>query len=433
MFTVALCVLSLVASCHGYRLIDEEDGVVDYTGYKTIRVDLSGSAGAAAVVREWMDEERVDVLNEGIGDEADLLVGPNEWESVTCELEKLSAPYEILSEDVVGDVESERVQLLSAVPGVFDFKNYYATKYMHAHLDTLVTRHPGKAETFSLGQSYQGRDMKAIRISNNVASSGNKPIIWVDGGIHAREWVSSATVMYIINSLLGEVEPSLQNKFNSLMNKYQFVILPMSNPDGYEYSRTSNRFWRKTRRPSGCKWGYETNGRCTYGKCYGVDPNRNWDIDFGRQGVSRNPCSDVYPGKSAFTEKNTQAMSSWLGRHASQIDLYLSFHSYSQLFLKPVGYDRNPPVDAAMHNAAGSAVVNAIYGTHGKVYKNIRSVELYPTSGSSQDWIYSKGVKNAYTIELRDTGRHGFQLPASQIIPTGEENIRGFLALLETL
>ena len=94
MITVVLCVLSLVASCHGYRLV-EEDGVVDYTGFKTIRVDLSGSAGAAAVVREWVDEERVDVLNEGIGNEADLLVGPTEWESITGELENLGALYEV--------------------------------------------------------------------------------------------------------------------------------------------------------------------------------------------------------------------------------------------------------------------------------------------------------------------------------------------------
>ena len=89
-------------------------------------------------------------------------------------------------------------------------------RYMHAHLDALVARHPDKAETFSLGKSYQGRDMKAIRISANVGSSSSKPIIWVDGGIHAREWISSATVMYIANSLLGEVEPSLQSKVRIL-------------------------------------------------------------------------------------------------------------------------------------------------------------------------------------------------------------------------
>ena len=96
---------------------------------------------------------------------------------------------------------------------------------MHAHLDALVTRYPGKAVTFSLGQTYQGRDMKAIRISNNVASSGSKPIIWVDGGIHAREWVSSATVMYIVNSLLGEVEPSLQGKVSGIFTCHRSIHL----------------------------------------------------------------------------------------------------------------------------------------------------------------------------------------------------------------
>ena len=84
-----VCVAALASS---YPLV--EDGVVDYAGYRTIRVDLSG-AGAAAVVREWVDEERVDILNEGVGDEADLLVAPSEWEAVIGQLENLAAPYEV--------------------------------------------------------------------------------------------------------------------------------------------------------------------------------------------------------------------------------------------------------------------------------------------------------------------------------------------------
>ena len=65
-----------------------------------------------------------------------------------------------MSEDVGADIEEERQELLKAVPGVFDFRNYYAVKYQHAHLDALVARHPDKAETFSIGKSYEGREMK---------------------------------------------------------------------------------------------------------------------------------------------------------------------------------------------------------------------------------------------------------------------------------
>lgn len=428
-----LLLLALAGSSLGFTLQDVDDIPVDYSGYKTLRVTL-GSDEAAKEIQLMAETETISIMDEGLGKEVDILVSPQVYQEVVDSIKEAGSTFQVLSEDVGADIEEEKEELLRAVPGVFDFKNYYAVKYQHAHLDALVERHPDQAETFSIGQSYEGREMKVIRISNDLANSGNKPIIWVDGGIHAREWISSHTVMYIANTLLSEIDTGLSSQVTKLLDMYQFVILPMSNPDGYEYSRTRNRMWRKTRRPSGCKYGYtRPDGSCYYGRCFGIDPNRNFDADFGRQGVSSNPCSDVYPGKEAFSEKNTQAMRDYLLKHASNIKLYLSFHSYSQLFLKPVGFDRRPPKDAAIHEAAGKAAVNAIYNTHGVSYRNLRSVELYPTSGSSGDWIYLQGVTNSYTIELRDTGRYGFRLPTSQIIPTGEENVRGFIALVNTL
>ncbi|KAL5256756.1 hypothetical protein ACHWQZ_G011875 [Mnemiopsis leidyi] len=423
--------LLLLVGTGAFRLPD--DMPVDYSGYKTLRIALESNK-LKDLVALMVENEVVSIMDEGLGDEIDILVSGLEYPGLLDSLTSAGASYQILSEDVGADIEEEKQELLRAVPGVFDFNNYYAVKYQHSHIDALVARHPDQAETFSIGQTYEGREMKVIRISNDLANADNKPMIWVDGGIHAREWISSHTVLYIANALLSEIETGLKSQVNAMLDKYQFVILPMSNPDGYEYSRTHNRMWRKTRRPSGCKYGYtRPDGSCYYGQCYGIDPNRNFDADFGKKGVSSNPCSDVYPGKQAFSEKNTQAMRDFLLKHKSNLALYLSFHSYSQLFLKPIGFDINPPKDSAVHDAAGAAAVNAIYQTHGMAYKNIRSVELYPTSGSSADWIYLEGVTNAYTIELRDTGRYGFRLPTSQIIPTGEENIRGFIALVNTL
>lgn len=43
-------------------------------------------------------------------------------------------------------------------------------------------------------------------------------------------------------------------------------------------------------------------------------------------------------------------------------------------------------------------------------------------AGSSIDWVKGAvGVKYAFTLELRDSGRYGFLLPASQILPSGKE------------
>ena len=63
-----------------------------------------------------------------------------------------------------------------------------------------------------------------------------KPVVWIDGGIHAREWISPASVMYIVHELLEKSGHHL-----SMLTKYDFYIMPMMNPDGYEYTHTADR------------------------------------------------------------------------------------------------------------------------------------------------------------------------------------------------
>lgn len=65
------------------------------------------------------------------------------------------------------------------------------------------------------------------------ADNPEKPVILIDGGIHAREWISPAVVVYIINQLV-------ENKENHyLIENISWYIVPVLNPDGYEYSRSS--------------------------------------------------------------------------------------------------------------------------------------------------------------------------------------------------
>ena len=66
--------------------------------------------------------------------------------------------------------------------------------------------------------------------------------MWIDGGIHAREWISPATVLWTLKELVeGEDEDS------ELIKNLDWYILPVHNPDGYAYSREWDRLWRKTR------------------------------------------------------------------------------------------------------------------------------------------------------------------------------------------
>lgn len=83
----------------------------------------------------------------------------------------------------------------------------------------------------TIGTSLEARDMIFARISSNY--SAQNPIILIDGGIHAREWIAPAAVLYIIQELV-------ENPANrAILQNVDFYILPVLNPDGYEYSRTN--------------------------------------------------------------------------------------------------------------------------------------------------------------------------------------------------
>ena len=76
-----------------------------------------------------------------------------------------------------------------------------------------------------------------------------------DGGIHAREWISPATVSGILRDILDNTNTT----FSSLLNSLDIYLLPLLNPDGYEYSRTKDRLWRKVTTQTGLLSTQQTN------------------------------------------------------------------------------------------------------------------------------------------------------------------------------
>jgi len=233
-----------------------------------------------------------------------------------------------------------------------------------------------------------------------------------EGGQHAREWIGHATVAYITEQLLSQYATNPIVK--AILDEIQFVIVPVVNVDGYVFTWGSNRLWRKNR-------------RANTGGSFGVDLNRNWDDHWGGEGSSSNPTSDTYHGTAPFSEPETKAVSVYYqqnGPYAGAID----YHSYSQLILRPYGWTTQLPPNDAESKLVGDGIRDHILSVHRVQYTSEPSWQLYYTAGTAQDWFYAAGkALLAYTIELRDTGTYGFQLPPAQIIPTGEENWAAFL------
>lgn len=93
----------------------------------------------------------------------------------------------------------------------------------------------------TLGQTYEGRSIQLVQVSLNP--SQKRPAIFMDCGIHAREWVSPAFCLYALDRLVRQGS-------SGLLNQFDFYIIPVANPDGYVYTWSGNRMWRKNRRPS---------------------------------------------------------------------------------------------------------------------------------------------------------------------------------------
>jgi murein tripeptide amidase MpaA len=235
---------------------------------------------------------------------------------------------------------------------------------------------------------------------------GNKPAMWFDGGIHAREWISPATVMYMLMEL---VEHDADHP--DLTENLDWYILPVVNPDGYLYTQTDNRLWRKTRVPNG------NTG------CFGTDANRNWGFHWGTGGSSDDPCSDIYMGSEPFSEVENRNMRDFLIANKDQIKFYNNVHSYSQLVLVPWGWGYEEPDNVDDLYAMANKGNDALYAVHHKTFEvGCIPCLLYVASGGTLDWTLGElGIPYSYAMELRDTGSYGFILPPDQIIPSGEE------------
>ena len=263
--------------------------------------------------------------------------------------------------------------------------------------------------------SIEGRPIYVLEITSPTGDL--KPAFFFNGTQHAREWISPMTVLYVVDRMLGEyaTDPDIQ----ALLDDLRLYVVPMVNPDGYEFCWSDNRLWRKNRR---------NNGDGTFG----VDLNRNWATGWGGPGSSGNTNDITYRGPAPFSEPETQALRNFMLAHPD-IVAYIDFHSYAQLVLWPYGYDYvlPPEPDLTEMTVLGEGMAAEIFDVHGKEYTPQPTYELYLAAGVASDWVYDGAGAHAFTIELRDTGQYGFELPPDQIIPTGEEIYPAVLLLAD--
>ncbi len=376
-----------------------------FDGYKIVRVQVQSDDQLATLERQ-----STTILNcvPGVGP-MDALVSPDQLKAVRG----LGLSVNVVQDDVEALLDDERAA--SAVASADPFEDFFLAYHPYGgfsesgtilwYMDQLVSRYPALASLVNIGLTVEGRDIWGLRITNDAIA--DKPAVVYLGCEHAREWITTTVPTYFATVLLENY--GIDATVTELVDRVEFFLIPVFNVDGYIYSRTTYRYWRKNRRFIG-------------GSTYGVDLNRNWGEGWGGPGSSPSATSETYRGLSPFSEPETQALRDFFLAHPN-VRAQLDIHAYGQDILWPYGYTLALPSDQEIFMEIGQAMRSLISEVHGKDYDGIGPVysTLYAASGISVDWTYAELDIFSYTFECRDQGAYGFNLPANQIIVNNEE------------
>jgi hypothetical protein len=314
------------------------------------------------------------------------------------DMERYYAEQAPVSDDMGGfHTYSETVQLLNAA------HNMYPN----------ITTAP-----FSIGQTIEGREMWAIKISDNPNLDEDEPEIFFNGLVHAREPIGLEICLALIDTLLHGYGVSQQMTY--FVNEREIFFLPIFNVDGYVYNETTNPtgggMWRKNR-------------RLNAGGSYGVDLNRNFGFNWGYNNVgsSPTPSSETYRGTGPFSEPETENVRQFCNDHYFAIALNL--HSYSNLMLyswsipaAPWGYT---PDNATFYSM--SQTMNAWNGYEFGTAWEI----LYEVNGDANDWMYGEQVEKPKTLAWVFEVHPSSFWPYSQIQYLIDQNMQPCLYLID--
>ncbi|KXJ78698.1 zinc carboxypeptidase-like isoform X1 [Aedes albopictus] len=415
---IAICFLILHPTIFAFPVEDQPENRARYDHYRLYRVQLDTDQH----VQVFQDlEAKSDSYTfyghaRQPGQQLTIMVAANKVADFEDLLVRFLVKGRVLEYNVQSriDAEAKNVKPATVAPSEFDWNHYFQLETIYAWMDGLASKH-SFITVISLGDSYEGRPIKGVKLSRQ---SGNKAI-FVEGGIHAREWISPATATFILNQLITSTDP----RIIELSTNYDWFFFPTVNPDGYKFSFESDRLWRKNRKP--------------YGICRGVDLNRNFASNWGGIGSSDDPCSYDFSGSGAFSEPEARALADFIRDNAEKerIRTYIALHSYSQLLMFPFGHTPEKVANYEHLQTITDRAIAALTAVHGTPFQGGSKHEtIYPSSGGSIDWAYQEAkIPVSLTFELRGPpdSTDMFILPAEQITPVGEETMAAFVAIVE--
>ena len=262
---------------------------------------------------------------------------------------------------------------LAAAEGFEVFNTYGGATGIKAEYEQAAADNASIAKAVSIGQSVNGQDIIALKISKNARElkDGRKPAVLYLSAQHAREWITPEMNRRLMHYILDNYGSDSQ--ITRLVNENELWFVPVANPDGYDFTFSpGNRLWRKNLR--------DNNVDGTIAPGDGVDLNRNFATKWGydNEGSSPNPGSETYRGPGPNSEPESQALEAFVGRVG--FEFFVNYHSAAELLLYGTGWQVSTPTpdDVIYEAMAGDDANPAVEG-----YDPDISAELYTTNGDT--------------------------------------------------
>jgi murein tripeptide amidase MpaA len=313
---------------------------------------------------------------------------------------------------------------------------YHSYAEMVDHVTSMAATQPGIVRVFSIGQSFEGRELWAAEVSDNVGVDEGEPEVLLDGLHHADEHLGAEMAIYVLDLLAGRYgqDSKVGRLVTRLVDGRRTFIVFMVDPDGLEYVLGGDpyRAWRKNRQPTVGSGSTGLGGRV---RAVGTDLNRNWGYRWGCcGGSSGDPGSWYYRGPRPWSAPEVRALRDFVlsrvvdGRQ--RIRTHITFHSAGEQVLWPYAYTRRDLtrrmswLDLRTFRAMGRAMA----ASNGYVAR--QSSGLYRTDGDMIDWMYARQRIFSFTFELYPRGGVGAErhLPPDEVI--GRETKRNRDAVL---
>ena len=305
------------------------------------------------------------------------------------------------------------------------YKSFDAPKTgIRAQLKEIHHTYPHITQIKTIGYSIQERPLLAVRLTNEK-SKGKKPQVLFLATHHAREWIATEMAMRLIKYLTSNFGSSA--RVTDLLNTTEVWIVPVANPDGYQYTFTNERLWRKNLHDN------DGDGQITITD--GVDINRNFNSHWGRddEGSSPSWSDQTYRGPAPNSEPETQAVVNFIQKN--DFKFVISYHTYSDLILYAwIWQVKTATLDDPIYVAqAGTDDNPAIWDSILDIgYKPGVGADLYIANGEFTDWCYDVAGILAYTVELTDG--YGFEFPDDEnmVQTVFEDNLEFALSVAES-